>query len=169
MSAVEEWRPWRTANYEVSSLGRMRRATPGRCTAPGRLLKPTLLRIGYYKVSPVVRGSNVQTYVHDAVALAFIGPKPAGKVVNHKDGTKTNNAASNLEYISHPENVRHARRTGLTPCGERHPNAKLSNTQAAEIRARRAAGEGGSHLAREYGVSPSTIYQIARGDRRRVA
>jgi len=52
--------------------------------------------------------------VHRLVAECFV-PKPSGEKleVNHKDGNKLNNSASNLEWVSHLENVRHAFRTGL--------------------------------------------------------
>lgn len=39
------------------------------------------------------------------VAQAFIGKRPPGFVVSHKDGDKTNDHASNLEYISQSRNV----------------------------------------------------------------
>ncbi len=39
------------------------------------------------------------------VAKAFIGERPSGFVVSHKDGDKTNDHASNLEYISTSRNV----------------------------------------------------------------
>lgn len=110
---VEEWREVFDGNYEVSSAGRMRRATPGRGTHAGRLLAPIRMAIGYLKVHPVVNGKNVQTYLHHIVALAFLGPKPDGYEVNHIDGDKGNAEASNLEYVTHLENMTHAREIGL--------------------------------------------------------
>lgn len=51
--------------------------------------------------------------------------------------------------------------------GEGHANAKLTDQQAAEIRARYAKGKRPtqSDLAREYGVSTATISLIFRGER----
>ena len=65
---------------------------------------------GYLHVSINGRRKDV----HRLVAECFV-PKPAGEglEVNHKDGDKLNNHASNLEWVSHLENVRHAYRTGL--------------------------------------------------------
>jgi len=53
---------------------------------------------------------------------------------------------------------------GRAAKGHRHPNAKLTETQVVEIRRRVDAGEIRSALAREFGVSKSTItYVMGRG------
>lgn len=60
------------------------------------------------------RGSYVIP-THRIIALTFLGEPPEGKnFVNHKDGVKENNPASNLEWCSCAENLAHARETGLT-------------------------------------------------------
>jgi hypothetical protein len=37
-------------------------------------------------------------------------------VINHINGIKLDNRATNLEYVTNMENVRHAILTGLIPC-----------------------------------------------------
>ncbi|MNB67628.1 hypothetical protein D3C87_914890 [compost metagenome] len=65
---------------------------------------------GYVKVNILSKHYNV----HRLVAAAFIGAAPPGRdKVNHKDGNKLNNHYTNLEWVSHSENIRHAFSTGL--------------------------------------------------------
>lgn len=157
----EEWRSWRSGDYEVSSLGRVRRARPGKKTTPGRMLKPTLLKIGYWSVAPVVDGRNVRTCVHAMVAECFLGPRPKGHEINHRDGVKTNNCVLNLEYVTHAENMRHAGNYGLMVLGEKHPSAKLTVDLVRAIRARRAMGASYGVIAGEFRLSIATAFSVA--------
>jgi hypothetical protein len=60
-----------------------------------------------------VRIMQTNYRVHSIIAKAFCGGYKKGLVVNHKDGNKKNNHASNLEHCTSGDNVRHAHRTGL--------------------------------------------------------
>ena len=162
----EEWRTVLDGAYEVSNLGNMRRAKPGRRTYVGRPVKPIVLMIGYLAVRPVVDGKNVQMFLHHIVASSFLGPRPSGMSINHRDGDKTNNRVENLEYVTHAENMAHAARTGLMARGESHPGAKVSNADVEAIRARRANGEGLGSLSSSFGLAKSTLSQICNGHRR---
>ncbi len=159
----EEWRQFMTG-YEVSNLGRVRRSTDGRRTHTGRLLRPVIMRVGYYCVRPVVGGKNKHVYVHDAVASVFIGTKPDGSSVNHKDGNKKNNAAMNLEYVTHAENMRHASDIGLLARGVRHPQSKLTDDSVRSLREDRMCGISFARIARKYGISISTAFNASRGN-----
>ena len=68
----------------------------------GRLLKPGIASNGYPTVA-LGRG-NTRT-LHSLVADAFLGPRPPGKEVRHKDGVRTNPRLSNLEYGTRRENI----------------------------------------------------------------
>ena len=39
-------------------------------------------------------------FLHVLVAEYFIGPKPAGKILDHKDEDKRNNACHNIHYVT---------------------------------------------------------------------
>lgn len=74
--------------------------------------------------------------VHSIIWEAFNGPVPKGLEINHIDLDKTNNALSNLELLTHKENVQHAYRVGNFEKnrGEKNPRAKLTSQQVREIR-----------------------------------
>jgi len=60
-----------------------------------------------------VKMNNECVKIHAIVAEHFIGKRPDGFVVNHKDGNKLNNRPDNLEYCTISENIKHAIRYGL--------------------------------------------------------
>ena len=79
-----------------------------------RLLKGWIQSIGYKAVSLYKNGKATKFHLHTLLAQAFI-PNPLKlPEVNHKDGTKQNNALSNLEWVTGSQNIRHAFASGLT-------------------------------------------------------
>ena len=66
----------------------------------------------YLRVHLVDEDRRVTRTLHSVVAEAFLGVNP-GMEVNHIDGNTRNNKATNLEWLTHAENVRHALETGL--------------------------------------------------------
>lgn len=91
-------------NYEVSSFGNVRRGE--------RILKAGCSS-HYLCISLFRENKRKRFSVHRLVAKAFI-PNPDNKSqVNHIDGNKLNNHVSNLEWITHLENIHHAIRNGL--------------------------------------------------------
>jgi hypothetical protein len=157
---IVEWRPIFDGAYEVSSSGNIRRAAPGRRTHRGRPLTQILLQVGYFAVRPVRDGKNVQRYVHALVAEAFLGPRPPGMHVNHIDGIKTNNHASNLEYVTRAGNMAHAAASGLMARGSRHPASKLTEANVRAIRTARASGEGLMTICRRFRIAKPTASEI---------
>lgn len=51
--------------------------------------------------------------VHRIVAITFIPNTENKQYVNHKDGNKKNNNVTNLEWVTHKENMQHCILTGL--------------------------------------------------------
>ena len=153
--------------YDVSSQGSIRSyRTPGSFAVSGRptVMVPYTTPGGYKRVSLTgADGRCIGRTVHSVVAEAFIGPRPHLHQVNHIDGSKENNRADNLEYVTCLENHRHAARVGLKARGEAHGAAKLTSADVGLIREALAAGEAVASVARRFGVAWSTIRWIKIG------
>ena len=90
--------------YEVSNLGRVKSLNYNH-TGTENILKPKKTHRGYLRVGLYKDGHTKQLFVHRIVAKAFI-PNPNNlETVNHKDEVKTNNVASNLEWMTKGDNV----------------------------------------------------------------
>ena len=105
---IEAWRTTSIPGYEVSDQGRVRRVAGGRGARAGRILQCWISSRGYVMASLSNCGQSKHYRVHRLVTSAFMGPVPAGFQVNHRNGKKTDNRLSNLEYVSPRENIRHA-------------------------------------------------------------
>ena len=104
---VEHWEDY----YSISNHGRLRgEKLYSDKTFPGRILRTPILA-GYPHIV-LQDGFRVKGfYVHQLVALAFVGPPPTElHEVNHKDGNKENNRPSNLEWMTTQENIHHYHR-----------------------------------------------------------
>lgn len=97
------------SKYGASTYGRLRN------NEKGFILKQTFDKSTGYMVVNVAadNGWHNAKGVHVLIATAFL-PNPENKrLVNHKDGNKTNNHLSNLEWNTDSENMRHAFAHGL--------------------------------------------------------
>ena len=74
----------------------------------GNPLKPSINHKGYEIVNLRIDGKRVGIAVHTLVARAFCDGYSPEKQVNHKDGVKTNNDYTNLEWLTPKENTQHA-------------------------------------------------------------
>lgn len=93
--------------YSVSDHGRVRN------NLTSKILRQRLGKNGYKTVFLYSNKKRKCIYVHRLVAEAFL-PNTGNKCcVNHKDGNKTVNALSNLEWVTHTENMLHAYSSGL--------------------------------------------------------
>lgn len=143
--------------YAVSNLGNVKRVMPDRLARPMRQLKWVIGSAGRPEVGLYRDGKHKVVRVHQLVAEAFLGPRPAGAVIRHLDGDVLNAAASNLAYGTPRENEADKLQHGTSNRGERHGMAKLSLADVLSIRAdRRKSGV----LAAQFSVSPRTIRDI---------
>ena len=154
---------WRTISdwpaYEVSDLGRVRRR--GRILAQswsGTIGKQYLV----CGLSDAPRQKCAR--IHCLVAEAFLGGKPKGFDTAHLDGDRSNNALANLAYVTPSENNLHKRQHGTMNCGSRRYNAKLTEQDVRDIRARaesRHPTNSYAAIGRDYGINPRNAQRIA--------
>lgn len=136
---------------------------------PEKLICRWRANSGYLAVTQKTGAECSKHLVHRLVARAFVPGEFPGASVNHKDGNKLNNVPENLEWLSLADNTRHQWRTGLIDLrGEKHPLAKLTSDDVAEIRRRLLVGHRAVRLSKEFSVSVSLIYKIGDGTKRRV-
>lgn len=132
----ERWAPMPGATrYQVSSIGRVRSPRGALLTA-----KPNFK--GYPKIRVTGdEGKSCSVFVHVKMLEAFIG-------------------LTNLTWGTPAENYNDRRRHGTDNSGTRHPRTHLTDEKVREIRLRHRNGEGVRALAREVGISHSSIGRI---------
>lgn len=130
-----------TTRYAVDSKGRVR--------GPKGWLRP-YRKNGYLYVDLCGRGRRCTVQVHVLVAKQFIGRKPQGMDVNHKNGIKVDNCVRNLEYVSRSRNIQHAYDCGLNV----GPRKVTPGDVAAALKTMSK-----SEAAKHFGVHVATIYR----------
>ncbi len=90
----------------------------------GVVRKQTLTLDGYLRVSLKVNNKWTTAAVHRLVALAFVynSNPDVNTEVNHIDYNRTNNHYTNLEWISHIDNVRYSIHNFKHRYGSSNPN-----------------------------------------------
>jgi hypothetical protein len=146
---MENWKdiPGFEGRYQVSDLGRvkslsfmqrylLRNGREAYRKTDERILAQQPNNRGYYLVHLHQDNQRTALTVHSIVARAFLLGPPS-ETVNHRNGVKTDNRATNLEWATYSENHLHAVEYRLNkraipvvaPSGRRFP----SINQAEEI------------------------------------
>jgi len=158
MTFEVRWAPFPDfPRFEVSTDGRIRRIDTG------REMTKTLEKDGYSVVT--LSPGHKQIRVCRAVALVHI-PNPENKPhVNHIDAVRSNDLVTNLEWVTHTENVRHCWRIG-NHTAERLSRARMRLLTEDQIRALRSPtlvkGDV-TRLAAEFGINRKYASQIRSG------
>lgn len=151
-------------SYFVTSWGRI-------FSIKTKELSPLVGKRGYRTLRTMTKNLSV----HQLVAKAFI-KNPENKLyINHKDGNKTNNNITNLEWCTAKENYHHAINTGLLVPGEpwkyapipkKGDNAKFTIEQAQRV-VDLIRNKGYSYIkaGATEGMSYSTVAHIMTGRR----
>lgn len=169
--------------YEISDLGRIKILSKKVNVRNGTAIRKEKMmslkitrghgREGYHLATLRKDSISKMFTVHRLVALHFI-PNPENKEeVNHKFGIRGDNRASELEWMTKQENMKHAylvlksyenRNNPLK--GSLHWRAKLDEKKVYTIKER--YNDGGvsiRKLANEFGVHHAIIYGIIKGKR----
>lgn len=156
----EIWKPvvGFETTYEISDQGRIKR------TSTQRILAPRNCTNGYKMVNLKDGKNYKQRMIHSLVAEAFIGPRPEGMVVSHKNHVKHNNPLNNLEYVTYAENSRLSARRG-----ENHASHKLTEKDIRLAKAMKEYGLTLWFIAHEFQCSISHLSSIISGKTRVLA
>jgi len=159
--AGEQWKQIKDFPcYEISNLGRIRKMWLM------RTWKDHAFGHGYKVIGLSMWNKRRVASLHSLVAEAFIGPRPKGQVIHHKNNDPKDNRLENLEYCTRERNNFYARRDGLwrSHSGADNGRSKLSVLNVKSILRLYATGNWSQQqLAVKFKVTKPTIGKIVRG------
>lgn len=161
-------------SYEISEDGVVRsveRVVDSYCKLNGRtkntfksvIRKPILNRKGYYIFQLRKNNKYVSKELHRLLAETFIDNPNNLRCVNHIDGNKTNNSISNLEWVSHSENLLHAYKNGLRGDGQRRNGSKVPHDLIGYIKILCNLGLSSKRISEITLIGKTTIHDIVNG------
>lgn len=139
----------------------------------GKILKPFIQNNGYEVVDLRLNGERHRNLVHRLVAETFNEDFDPNLDINHINGVKTDNYASNLESVTRSENIRHAIDTGLIKPSEKQLEIRKNVSKLARLFQSRSVimmdmdnnieegFEAVVDVKRKYGYDPSSITRTA--------
>lgn len=171
----EEWLPVPVQNfsesYEVSNLGRVRSLdreiirNGHNMNLTGKVLRQADNGNGYLSVMFSSGKLQRRFLVHRLVANSFLELEPTRPHVNHINGKKNDNRASNLEWCTRQENGNHASITGLAAFGRRNSQYK-GPIKAVNVSSGEAILLNGTRELKEYGLNSDHVYRCLSGKRK---
>ena len=160
---------WKNVNgyegyYMVSDLGNVKSLErkvmtyQGLKTKKERIINPYLTN-GYARICLHKNNHKKMVNIHRLVCEAFLPPLCGKEIVNHKDGNRSNNVLSNLEWCTQSENIKHK----FICNGYRVTWASLSDWQVEYIRAFDKGYGVATKLAKELSVSVHAVRRVLNG------
>jgi hypothetical protein len=120
-------------NYGVSDMGRV--LSRRRTGAKGGLVKQSYASTGGYCLVGLSRQAKRKVAkVHHIVAAAFIGPRPDGMLVLHRDDDPKNPRLDNLRYGTHADNAHDRVANGIGASANTHCKYGHEYTEANTYR-----------------------------------
>jgi len=157
---------WRTipgfSRYEASDDGRIRRRRTGYLLSLRHRDNGGYVDLMVYDNVGVRRKRKL----HNLVLETFVGPRPTPRHhgAHTPDNDLTNNRLSNLAWKLPEENEADKKMCGTAPKGGR--TWRPSRERVRRVKARVAAGESYSAVARDEGMHRHSVSRIVRGLRR---
>lgn len=158
------------SGYQISNLGKIKSKSRivdygwKKALRKEKILKTRICpKLGYEYSVLSINGTRKTVKIHRLVAEAFIINEFNKPSVNHINGIKKDNRASNLEWVTASENTAHALKNGLRHGlkGEKSHLSRLSNICIKKIRIEYSNGNiSQQKLGIKYGVSQSQIHRI---------
>ncbi len=103
-------------NYFISPLGyiySIPREWRGKRKNPGMKIYGNPNSLGYMHTTLTYNKKRMSVKIHRLVGTYFVNNPLCLKEINHIDGDKTNNKATNLEWCTRSHNLKHAYALGL--------------------------------------------------------
>jgi hypothetical protein len=164
---LEWWKPvvgWKDL-YMVSNVGRVMRIGGTGAAKRDHALKPRLNNMGYWIVDLCRNAKKRTRLIHRLVADAFLGSRPDDKpYTDHVLPNPWINFASNLEFVTHEENMIRAQRLLRFAHGNRHRLSKLDDDKVRLIRSLQGAMTH-QDIADRVGICRPTVTDILNGKR----
>ncbi len=133
----------------------------------GSELSPIKHHTGYSVMTVRKEGEQKQLRIHRFVWECLVGEIPQDRVINHKNGDKSDNRLENLELVTNQENIIHAwkelKRVGLK--GEEISQAKLTEVQALQVIALCKEGRSNKELGEMFNLHPNYVSLIRHNKR----
>jgi hypothetical protein len=156
--------------YEVSNLGRVRTIAriaiglsklknPRKTPVKAKIKKSRINQSGYVTVALVRNNVSAVTYLHRIIATAFISNPKGYKIINHKNGIKSDNRIENLEWCTSGYNNQHAINTRL----RKPARAQIDEKMAYKIREMRSQKLTYEKIGELVGISKASIGAFLRG------
>jgi len=155
--------------YEISNFGRLKSKKRlvdygwKQCIRPSKILSFRKGKYGYLYTVISINKIRKTVKAHRLVAITFL-PNPLNLPdINHKDGNKSNNYLSNLEWCNKSHNIKHAYKLGLKKSkkGQDSHLSKINKNIVDIIRFEyRNKKYSQNKLAIKYNISQSQINRI---------
>ena len=151
---TEDWKEF--GNYLISNRGQVFSLLTNKLLS----LSPNSTK--YLTIKIFNKGEYKTWFVHRLVATVFIDNSENCLEVNHKDGNIYNNFVENLEWVSHEENINHAKINKLMCHGEAHKDSKLTESLVESIKLLFAEDWSDTEIVKKFNLTFGVVSKIRR-------